>query len=75
MGTPLRVLLLEDSADDAELLLRELKRGGYDPAVERVETREAMAAALDKQAWDVALLDYSLPHFNGLGALALLEEK
>ena len=75
MGTPLRVLLLEDSADDAELLLRELKRGGYDPAVERVETREAMAAALDKQAWDVALLDYSLPHFNGLGALALLVEK
>src|SRR5438046_960014 len=40
MGTPLRVLLVEDSEDDAALLLLELQRGGYDPEYERVETAE-----------------------------------
>ena len=47
MGIPLRVLLVEDSEDDALLLLRMLRRGGYDPTWERVETAAAMEAALD----------------------------
>lgn len=72
---PLRVLIVEDSEDDALLLVRELKRGGYAPVFERVDTREAMSAALDEQTWDVVLSDYHMPHFSGLAALVLLKEK
>jgi len=72
---PLRVLIIEDSEDDALLLLRELTRGGFDPMVERVDTREDMVAALDRQIWDIILCDYVMPRFSGLHALALLKEK
>ena len=74
MSKLLRVLLVEDSDDDAQSLLRELRRGGYDPLYERVDTRAAMRAALTRPAWDVILSDYALPHFSGLDALAVLKE-
>lgn len=74
MGTPLRVLMVEDSGDDAELLLLELERGGYDPVHERVDSQEAMAAALEGRSWDVVISDYVMPQFSGLAALALLKE-
>jgi len=69
MATPLRVLIVEDSADDAALVQRELGRGGYEPQVCRVETADEMRAALAGQAWDVVLSDYSLPSFSGPAAL------
>jgi diguanylate cyclase (GGDEF)-like protein/PAS domain S-box-containing protein len=69
------VLTIEDSAEDAALLIEELRRGGYDPAYERVETADAMNAALDRQAWDIVLADYRMPHFNGVAALILLRER
>ncbi|HEY5594753.1 MAG TPA: EAL domain-containing protein [Nitrospiria bacterium] len=72
MAKPLRVLIVEDSENDAELLLRELRRGGYEPTHERVDTAEAMNASLDPQVWDIAFGDYSMPHFNGVAALKLL---
>lgn len=75
MSTPLSVLIVEDSEDDALLLLRELSKGGYDPTFERVETPEAMSAALDKQNWDIVLSDYSMPNFSVPAALTLLNEK
>jgi len=75
MGTPLQALIVEDSEDDALLLVRELQRGGYDPAWERVETAAALQAALDRQAWDLILSDYNLPGFGGLPALALVRER
>lgn len=75
MGTPLRVLMVEDSEDDALLIMRELKKGGYEPAFERVDTAEAMAAALDKQEWDIITSDCVTPQFSGLDALGLLQEK
>ncbi|HXO26295.1 MAG TPA: diguanylate cyclase [Thermoanaerobaculia bacterium] len=53
--TPLRVLILEDSEADAALLVRALRDGGYAPAWERVETAAALAAAVDRQPWDVIL--------------------
>ena len=75
MGMPLRVLLVEDSEDDALLLLRILRRGGYDPAWERVETPAAMEAALDGRGWDLIISDHSMPAFSSLAALGLLRRK
>ena len=75
MNTPLHALIVEDSEDDAFLLLRELQKGGFTTVSERVETPEAMAAALEKQAWDVIISDYVMPHFDGLSALKLLQGK
>ena len=74
MGNLLRVLLVEDSENDAVLLARRLSRGGFHPRVERVDTQEAMAAALKNHAWDVVISDYSMPHFSGLDALAVLKQ-
>lgn len=75
MNKPLRVLIVEDSENDALLLLRELRRGGYDPIHLRVFTAEAMAAALDKQEWDIVFSDYVMPAFSGLKALGITQQK
>ncbi len=74
MGTPLRVLIVEDSEDDAILLLRELRRGGCDPIFERVDTPAAMTDALDKQTWDIVIADYSMPHFSAPEALKMMQK-
>lgn len=75
MGVPLKVLLVEDYEDDALLLLRELRRGGYDPVSERVDTAEAMEAALDEREWDLVIADHSMPAFSSSAALELLRSK
>jgi PAS domain S-box-containing protein len=75
MGVPLRVLIVEDSEDDAILLLRELRRGGYDPIFKRVDTPEAMSAELDGPTWDMVISDYVMPRFDGLEALRLMQKK
>lgn len=74
MRKSLHVLIVEDSEDDALLLLRELKRGGYEPTFERVFTAKAMKAALDKQTWDIVISDYVMPRFSGLDALEVLHK-
>jgi light-regulated signal transduction histidine kinase (bacteriophytochrome) len=74
MTKPLHILIVEDSEDDAILLLRELRKGGYEPVHERIETPEAMKAALEKGMWEVVISDYVLPRFSGLAALGLLKE-
>ena len=74
MGRPLRVLVIEDVPDDAELMLRELRRAGYDPTAERVESDAAMRAALAAGPWDAVLSDNSLPRFSAAAALKLLGE-
>lgn len=74
MSIPFRVLIVEDSKDDAVLLLRELRHTGYEPAFERVDTPVAMKAALDKQTWDVVIADYVIPGFGALAALAMIKE-
>src|ERR1043166_6371975 len=71
---PLYVLLIEDSQDDAELLLTELRRGGFEPIYERVETAGELRTALDQGAWDLVLSDYRMPRFDGLEALSILKE-
>src|ERR1700758_5407286 len=72
VGVPLRVLIVDDSEDDALLLVRELSRGGYRPQHARVASAEAMAAALDRQSWDLVIGDHSMPQFSGPAALALV---
>jgi PAS domain S-box-containing protein len=74
MGKPLNALIVEDSEDDALLLVRELTRGGYDLFWERVETAPDMTSALKRQSWDVVLSDYRMPEFSGPAALRLLRE-
>jgi len=74
MGKLLRVLIIEDSEDDFLLLLRQLRKGGYDPEYERVETAEPMEKALREKSWDVVLCDYKLPHFSGFEALSLFNK-
>ncbi len=75
MGKPLNILLVEDSEDDAALVVMELRRGGYEPVVERVDTFTAMNVALDRQGWDIIIADYSMPQFSGLAALALVQKR
>ncbi len=71
---PLRVLVVEDSENDTLLLLRELKRGGYEPDYERVETAEAMEKALTGSGWDVIISDYRMPGFSALEALRVFKK-
>ena len=75
MGVELRVLLVEDSEDDALLLLRTLRKGGYDPTWERVDTPQDMEAALDGGSWDLVISDHSMPAFSSSAALGLLRRK
>ena len=70
----LRVLIVEDSEDDVLLIIRELKKGGYNPVYERVETAAAMKKALQEKQWDIILCDYKLPKFSGTKAISLLKE-
>jgi diguanylate cyclase (GGDEF)-like protein len=74
MSKRLRVLIVDDSENDALLLLRGLRKGGFEPEFERVETSEAMAAALAARPWDIIISDYSMPHFSGLEALRFLKQ-
>jgi putative nucleotidyltransferase with HDIG domain len=73
MGMYLRILFIEDSRDDAELVLREIQRSGYEVESERVETADAMRAALARQPWDLIICDFSLPRFSAPKALELLK--
>ena len=75
MDVKLRVLLIEDSEDDALLLVRTLRRGGYDTTWERVDTAADMEAALDGRSWDLVISDHSMPAFSSSAALGLLRSK
>ena len=74
MQRPLRILLVEDSEEDAELLLAEVRRAGFEPVHTRVETAQAMQDALSGKEWDVVISDYTLPQFSGLAALTLTQQ-
>ncbi len=75
MSTPLNVLIIEDSEEDADLIVLELKRGGFDPQFRRVDNAEGMVRALDEQSWDLMLSDFSMPHFTATEALAIAQER
>src|SRR5262249_14849371 len=70
-----QALIVEDSENDALLLQLELERVGYEPQCQRVDTPQALNAALDRQTGDLIIADYVMPQFNGLAALALVKAK
>ena len=72
---PLRVLLVEDSADDAEIVRRLLSRDGLSPLLERVQNADEMSAALEASGWDVVLADDHLPSFSSAAALSLVRAR
>jgi PAS domain S-box-containing protein len=74
-GRPLNVLIVEDSVEDAERAVLELRRAGYAPDYRRVATNREMSAALDERPWDLVLCAYRLSDFTYEGALALVREK
>jgi len=75
MTTPLQTVVVEDADDDLELLLYELREGGYDPVYRRVETASALEEALTETEWDVIISDYDLPRFSAPEALTLVQNR
>lgn len=71
MEKPLRVLFIEDSRKDAELVCGELKRGGYRVHSGRVDTESGFLTALTTETWDLIISDFSMPQFDGLRAFEL----
>ncbi len=69
---PLRLLVVEDSDDDYEILLREVRRGGYDITSSRVSNANDLSAMLG-QPWDLVITDWLLPGFGGLQALEIMK--
>lgn len=72
---PLRLLLVEDSADDAELVMRELRRAGFHLQPLRVDDPEAFGRALDSDLWDLVISDYNVPGFGAMQALQQMHER
>jgi PAS domain S-box-containing protein len=71
---PLRLLVVEDSDDDYEILLREIRRGGYDVKSERVANGAQLSAALERE-WDLLSTDWLLPGFGGLQVLQMMKQR
>jgi hypothetical protein len=74
MGHRLSLLMVEDSETDAELVVLELRRHGYDVALERVDTAPALSAALESRRWDIVVCDHGLPSFDSRQALCTVRE-
>lgn len=72
MPIPLKVLIVDDSEDDALLLRRELERGGYELTCRRVDTEKDMISALKSDSWDLVISDFLMPCFSGPDALKVL---
>ena len=71
MKTPLHVLIIEDSENDAGLIIRNLKKSDYEITYERVEKKSQFTEALEKKSWDIVIADYCLPSFDATSALEI----
>lgn len=74
MENPLRILIIEDNESDAALIIRQLKKAETNITCEVIETALQMESVLYQQQWDFVICDYSLPQFNAIHALKLLQE-
>jgi diguanylate cyclase (GGDEF)-like protein len=73
--TPLRLLQVEDTEDDAALVQHSLKRAGYDILARRVDSAEGLRRELHDSEWDLVIADYTMPGFSGTKALAIVREQ
>ncbi len=73
--TPIRLLQVEDTEDDAALVQRALTRAGYDVFARRVDTAEGLRSELHQSEWDLVIADYTMPGFSGTKALAIVREQ
>ena len=71
MSKPVKVLVVEDSEDDAKLALRALRRGGFEPTYRRVQTAADLETALAEERWDAVISDFKMPGFTGMDALGI----
>lgn len=74
MSTPLQLLLIEDSDDEAQLLLAKLRRAGYEPEFIRVDNEKDLRMALQHNDWQLVISDYAMLSFSGVRALEILRE-
>ena len=74
MKRTIRILIIEDSEDDTELLVRQVEKSGYTITYSRVESEKEMKSALREEGWDLIISDYSLPNFTGLSAINLINQ-
>jgi PAS domain S-box-containing protein len=74
MPKTLAVLIVEDSESDAQLIVRLLAKAGYSLTFERVDSPAQMRAALEAQAWEIVISDFSMPGMDGFTALKVLHE-
>ena len=74
MNRSIHLLYVEDREDDAQLVLREVRRSGFEVTHQRVDTAESMREALESADWDLVLADYTMPHFSALKALEILHQ-
>ncbi len=73
MNSPLRVLIVEDSENDARLVHRQLTAAGYEVVLRRVDTEADLRAALTDDSWQLVLCDYHLPRLNAIRALEIIQ--
>jgi len=73
LSKSIRALLVEHSDDDAQLLVQEMRQGGYNIDLLRVETPAGLSNALSEKTWDIVLAEYKMPNFNGTDALRLFK--
>lgn len=73
-GHPVRVLIVEDSKDDADLMVRHLRKGGFKPKTLRVESAAGLTSALKKDCWDIVLCDHNMPGFDSVEALGIVNK-
>ena len=71
-GHPIRVLIVEDSRDDADLMIRCLRKGGFKPKAKRVESAGGLSSAIRNATWDIILCDHNMPGFDSVKALDIL---
>jgi PAS domain S-box-containing protein len=74
MKKPLKMLIIEDSPEDAELLVREIKRGGFAPEWRRAVSALDLKAALSEKEWDIVVSDYRIPKLGGMAALEIFKQ-
>lgn len=74
MPKKLKALILEDTEDDLDLILMHLRKGGFEVEYQCIQTEDDYRSALEKSSWDIILSDYSMPEFDGLKALQIIQD-